>query len=185
VIQYGLFVLQSERMSCPAVVQHCVYNNKAIESPVKSAKIDSEPVPIMVENGSKMPSRALHLSNKERLLLRKQALKMKKRPVLAVGNLLSHLWLHFPSLLIMLLVIATIAFSNFIWGLVVHRYRLSCILIQFFVHSEFIIFGINFKFYMKLGQQNGDVPSIPKFSCLIKQKRSVNTSNVFPLFWVL
>jgi len=64
VIQYGLFVLQSERMSCPAVVQHCVYNNKAIESPVKSAKIDSEPVPIMVENGSKMPSRALHLSIK-------------------------------------------------------------------------------------------------------------------------
>ena len=27
------------------------------------------------------------LSNKERMLLRKQALKMKKRPVLAVGNL--------------------------------------------------------------------------------------------------
>jgi hypothetical protein len=86
-------------MNCPAVVQHCVYNNKAIASSVKSAKINSEPVPVTAENGSKMPRRALHLTNKERLLLRKQALQMKKRPVLAVGNLLSHLQLSFPSLL--------------------------------------------------------------------------------------
>lgn len=98
-IQYGLCGLQSEGMSCPAVVQHCVSNNKAIASSVNSAKIDSEPVPIMLENGSKMPRGALHLSNKERLLLRMQALKMKKRPVLAVGNLLSHLQLSLPSLL--------------------------------------------------------------------------------------
>ncbi|XP_060191504.1 CRM-domain containing factor CFM2, chloroplastic [Lycium barbarum] len=33
-----------------------------------------------------MPSRKIHLSNRERLLLRKQALKMKKQPVLAVGR---------------------------------------------------------------------------------------------------
>ncbi|KAF7130072.1 hypothetical protein RHSIM_Rhsim10G0028500 [Rhododendron simsii] len=33
-----------------------------------------------------VPVRAVWLSNRERLLLRKQALKMKKRPVLAVGN---------------------------------------------------------------------------------------------------
>ena len=32
------------------------------------------------------PFRASPLSNRERLILRKQALKMKKRPVLAVGN---------------------------------------------------------------------------------------------------
>ncbi|KAM7508107.1 hypothetical protein LguiA_018560 [Lonicera macranthoides] len=40
-----------------------------------------------VENGSDtIPFRAAPLSNKERLLLRKQALKMKYRPVLAVGR---------------------------------------------------------------------------------------------------
>lgn len=33
-----------------------------------------------------MPSRTPQLSNKERLLLRKQALKIKRAPVLAVGN---------------------------------------------------------------------------------------------------
>ncbi|CAN4082513.1 unnamed protein product [Withania somnifera] len=33
-----------------------------------------------------MPPRKVHLSNRERLLLRKQALKMKKQPVLAVGR---------------------------------------------------------------------------------------------------
>lgn len=36
-----------------------------------------------------MPSRIIPLSNRERLVLRKQALKMRKRPVLAVGNLYS------------------------------------------------------------------------------------------------
>lgn len=40
-----------------------------------------------VEDGSeKIPFRAARLSNRERLLLRKQALGMKKRPVLAVGK---------------------------------------------------------------------------------------------------
>lgn len=34
-----------------------------------------------------VPFKAAPLSNRERLILRKQALKMKKRPVLAVGNL--------------------------------------------------------------------------------------------------
>lgn len=33
-----------------------------------------------------VPFKAAPLSNRERLVLRKQALKMKKRPVLAVGN---------------------------------------------------------------------------------------------------
>lgn len=41
-----------------------------------------------MEDGSeKIPFRAAGLSNRERLLLRKQALGMKKRPVLAVGNI--------------------------------------------------------------------------------------------------
>ncbi|XP_055803281.1 CRM-domain containing factor CFM2, chloroplastic isoform X2 [Solanum dulcamara] len=35
---------------------------------------------------ARMPPRKVHLSNRERLLLRKQALKMKKQPVLAVGR---------------------------------------------------------------------------------------------------
>lgn len=75
----------SEETGSSAVVQHCVYDNNAIE-PAKSAKIDLKPVPIAVENGSEMPHRAVLLSNKDRLLLRKQALKMKTRPVLAVGR---------------------------------------------------------------------------------------------------
>lgn len=33
-----------------------------------------------------VPFKAAPISNRERLVLRKQALKMKKRPVLAVGN---------------------------------------------------------------------------------------------------
>lgn len=67
--------------------QHCVSNNETMESSSKSNKNDSEQsVPSRIENGLSMSSRAIQLSNKERLLLRKQALKMKKRPVLAVGN---------------------------------------------------------------------------------------------------
>lgn len=38
------------------------------------------------ESGVEIPFKAAPLSNRERLLLRKQALKMKKRPVLAVGR---------------------------------------------------------------------------------------------------
>ncbi|KAH7532560.1 hypothetical protein FEM48_Zijuj04G0033300 [Ziziphus jujuba var. spinosa] len=70
-----------------AVVTHCVSNNETMESSSKSNKNDSEQsVPSPVENGLSMSSRATRLSNKERLLLRRQALKMKKRPVLAVGK---------------------------------------------------------------------------------------------------
>lgn len=38
-----------------------------------------------VESASVLPLRATPLSNQERLVLRKQALKMKKRPVLSIG----------------------------------------------------------------------------------------------------
>ncbi|XP_041006200.1 CRM-domain containing factor CFM2, chloroplastic isoform X2 [Juglans microcarpa x Juglans regia] len=78
------FMSEGKRHS--AVVEDCAYKNKAKELSDKSVKTDSKPDQITMENGSKMPRRALQLSNKERLLLRKQALKMKKRPVLAVGR---------------------------------------------------------------------------------------------------
>jgi hypothetical protein len=50
-------------------------------TPVHELKLD--------EKSSQLPSAAAPLSNRERLMLRKQALKMKKRPVLAVGKSLS------------------------------------------------------------------------------------------------
>ncbi|KAG2714444.1 hypothetical protein I3760_03G026900 [Carya illinoinensis] len=78
------FMSEGKRHS--AVVEDCAYDNKAKELSDKSVKTDSKPDRLTMENGSKMPHRALQLSNKERLLLRKQALKMKKRPVLAVGR---------------------------------------------------------------------------------------------------
>ena len=59
-----------------------------MESMVESANNNLD-VSSAVENVSnKMASTAKFLSNKDRLLLRKQALKMKKRPVLAVGDYL-------------------------------------------------------------------------------------------------
>ncbi|KAG6719877.1 hypothetical protein I3842_03G028500 [Carya illinoinensis] len=78
------FMSEGKRHS--AVVEDSAYDNKAKELSDKSVKTDSKPDRLTMENGSKMPHRALQLSNKERLLLRKQALKMKKRPVLAVGR---------------------------------------------------------------------------------------------------
>ncbi|KAL5582467.1 hypothetical protein UlMin_014909 [Ulmus minor] len=65
-----------------------VPDNEARESSGVSERNGPETsVPITVGNAlNKMPSRALRLSNKERLLLRRQALGMKKRPVLAVGR---------------------------------------------------------------------------------------------------
>lgn len=102
---YGLCGLQSGGIICPAVVEHCVENNEQIEA---SVKMDSNLVPTTMENASKMPHRTSRLSNKERLLLRKQALKMKKRPVLAVGNFA--LIYNFQ-----LALVVNIASSIFIW----------------------------------------------------------------------
>ncbi|XP_011098529.1 CRM-domain containing factor CFM2, chloroplastic [Sesamum indicum] len=53
------------------------FQNVELEPSVKKA---------LSEATAAMPFRALQLSNRERLLLRKQALKMKKLPVLAVGK---------------------------------------------------------------------------------------------------
>ena len=59
----------------------------SIESPKSRMEL---PVQSTAENISTgVPFRTAQLSNRERLLLRKQALKMKKRPVLAVGNIFS------------------------------------------------------------------------------------------------
>ena len=65
-----------------------VPSNEARESSGISERNGLETsVPRTIGNAlNKMPSRALQLSNKERLLLRRQALKVKNRPVLAVGN---------------------------------------------------------------------------------------------------
>lgn len=70
-----------------ADTSHCVSNNEVVESSITLPKSDAEPsAPSMDKKGSiELPSRSVYLSNKERLLLRKQALMMKKRPVLAVG----------------------------------------------------------------------------------------------------
>ncbi|KAF7819636.1 CRM-domain containing factor CFM2, chloroplastic [Senna tora] len=52
------------------------------------SKSDPEPSAPAIDKKSsiELSSRSVYLSNKERLLLRRQALKMKKRPVLAVGK---------------------------------------------------------------------------------------------------
>lgn len=54
---------------------HCEGDSKDVDG----LKLD-------VESASVLPLRATPLSNQERLVLRKQALKMKKRPVLSIGR---------------------------------------------------------------------------------------------------
>lgn len=91
---------QSKALNSFAIVDNhnLVFDNEALESSGRSGNCESKPpVPIMVRKIlNEMPSRAVHLSNSERLLLRKQALKMKKRPVLAIGNFISTVF-QFPS----------------------------------------------------------------------------------------
>ncbi|KAJ6965795.1 CRM-domain containing factor CFM2 [Populus alba x Populus x berolinensis] len=67
--------------------KNCVSFTEEMGSSVKSAENQSgESVPIVVEEDNRKPSSVVCLSNRDRLLLRKQALKMKNRPVLAVGR---------------------------------------------------------------------------------------------------
>jgi len=81
--------------------KNCVSFNEEMGSSVKSAENQSgESVPIVVEKDNRKPSSVVCLSNRDRLLLRKQALKMKNRPVLAVGDILflsSHFLIFFYS----------------------------------------------------------------------------------------
>lgn len=77
--------------------RHRVSSNEANESSAKLSKggpKSSAPV-IDEKSSTEFPFRSVNLSNKERLLLRKQALQMKKRPVLAVGNLMSYCFKFF------------------------------------------------------------------------------------------
>lgn len=61
---------------------------KAMQFPADSLKTEPDSsVHVVKENGyDAIPVRAKSLSNRDRLLLRKQALKMKKRPVFAIGK---------------------------------------------------------------------------------------------------
>ncbi|KAA3455972.1 chloroplastic group IIA intron splicing facilitator CRS1, chloroplastic isoform X1 [Gossypium australe] len=70
------------------LMEENAYSNGPMESMVESASknLDVLISPAADNVSNKMASTAKFLSNKERLLLRKQALNMKKRPVLAVGR---------------------------------------------------------------------------------------------------
>ncbi|CAK8533671.1 unnamed protein product [Lathyrus sativus] len=64
-----------------------VSNNKAMEALIKSSKSDPEPsAPVINRSSNEFSSRSSYLSNRERLLLRKQALKMKNRLDIAIGK---------------------------------------------------------------------------------------------------
>ncbi|XP_068303099.1 CRM-domain containing factor CFM2, chloroplastic [Pyrus communis] len=80
----------TNRLSSSAtVVKHRrISDNEARDSSRRPGNSESEPSdPVLVrKNFNERPSKVVHLSNNERLLLRKQALKMKNRPVIAVGR---------------------------------------------------------------------------------------------------
>ncbi|KAJ4707575.1 Chloroplastic group IIA intron splicing facilitator CRS1, chloroplastic [Melia azedarach] len=69
-------------------MEHCSSDHEPTESSLQSAESISElSNPVGIGNVSnETASRAIQLSNRDRLLLRRQALRMKKRPVLAVGR---------------------------------------------------------------------------------------------------
>lgn len=60
---------------------------ESVESSNESAEDSAEDNLDQLNAAMAMPQRSLSLTKKERLLLRKQALQMKKRPLLAVGIL--------------------------------------------------------------------------------------------------
>ncbi|XP_038718440.1 CRM-domain containing factor CFM2, chloroplastic isoform X2 [Tripterygium wilfordii] len=85
----------SEGMRDSAIgdAQHCGSDNNAMFSSDESTRNKMEPLFSAVEKNKSMegklieiPSTSVRLSNRERLILRKQALKMKKRPPFAVGR---------------------------------------------------------------------------------------------------
>lgn len=87
-ICFVLTGFQQEGMSDSAAVhtEHYLSDNEPTDSPLVLAVKNSEPLVATENRSNGMASRAVYLSNRDRLLLRKQALKMKKRPVLAVGD---------------------------------------------------------------------------------------------------
>lgn len=78
-------------------MEHCSSDHEPTESSLQSAESISElSNPVGIGNVSnETASRAIQLSNRDRLLLRRQALRMKKRPVLAVGDFKTLLYLLF------------------------------------------------------------------------------------------
>ncbi|WVZ11018.1 hypothetical protein V8G54_015548 [Vigna mungo] len=67
--------------------EHEVSISKVMESSTISSKSDSDLSALVRDMSSiELPSGSVYLSNRERLLLRKQALTMKKRSVLSVGK---------------------------------------------------------------------------------------------------
>lgn len=70
--------------------EHCISNSKTMEP--SSSKNDLEPSAPGINMS--FPSRSLHLSTKERLILRKQALKMKQ-PVVVIGIVFSYTFIDY------------------------------------------------------------------------------------------
>ncbi|XP_039690846.1 CRM-domain containing factor CFM2, chloroplastic isoform X2 [Medicago truncatula] len=66
---------------------HSVSTNDAMEASIISFKRDPEPsAPVINKSPIEFSSRSSSLSNRERLLLRKQALRMKKIPIVPIGK---------------------------------------------------------------------------------------------------
>ncbi|KAF9606875.1 hypothetical protein IFM89_029474 [Coptis chinensis] len=83
--------LTQDRVTCSVVdnAETCVSGNELIDSPLEFEKDKLDPaVRVDSEKATNVVAayKAAALSNRDRLLLRKQALKMKKRPVLAIGR---------------------------------------------------------------------------------------------------
>lgn len=69
---------------------HSVSTNDAMEASIISFKRDPEPsAPVINKSPIEFSSRSSSLSNRERLLLRKQALRMKKIPIVPIGIIFS------------------------------------------------------------------------------------------------
>lgn len=75
-----------------------ISNRKGMESSNSLSKNDREPLAPVIYMS--LPSRSVHLSTKERLLLRKQALKIKQ-PVLAIGIVFSFILFFLPILIVL------------------------------------------------------------------------------------
>ncbi|KDP45417.1 hypothetical protein JCGZ_09666 [Jatropha curcas] len=83
-VNFTGYQLEKRRSAPLANAEHCMPGNEMIRSKVESTSEVEESVSISVEKET--PPKVIHLSNRDRLMLRKQALKMKNRPVLAVGR---------------------------------------------------------------------------------------------------
>lgn len=85
---YNEQTLGVTRSSAIGTTEARLGGTKAIQSPADSLKteLDSSVHVVKESDCNAIPVRAKSLSNRDRLLLRKQALKMKKHPVFAIGK---------------------------------------------------------------------------------------------------